>query len=179
MQVFGDSQLFRTLRPSVLGGQGRLVARLGLQPLHMRVHCVSRSLAFGKRLEKILGLLKSACDASVNVVTLLKIDVLKKIAAYCAGRNGVAIHVDPVQVRDRTLHWHQSLAEVIVNAGLYVRRHHRSYPVLPSPVVRIPKPAGTIGSIRKSASPSAPSGTRYLLIQAYFSFSRSLYLCNF
>src|SRR5712664_2339426 len=134
----------------------------------MRVHCVSRSLAFGKRLEKILGLLERARDASVKVVTLLKVDVLKKIAAHGAGRDGVAIHVDPVQVRDRTLHWHQSLAEVIVNAGFYVRRHHRSYPVLPSPVVRIPKPAGTIGSIRKSASPSAPSGTRYLLIQVYF-----------
>ena len=130
LQIFSDSYLFRTLRSSVLGGHGGFVARPGLQPLYMRVHGASWRLVFGKRLKIIPGQLESAGNAGVNVVTLLKVDVLKEIAAHGTGRNRVAIHIDPVQMRDRSLHWHQSLAEILVNAGFYVPRRHRSFPDL-------------------------------------------------
>ena len=110
LQIFGDSQLLRALGSSVPRGGRRVVARLRLQPLHMLIHRVSRRLPFGKRLQVQFRPLEGACDAGVNVVPLLEVDVLKKIAPHASGRNGVAIHVDAGQLGNHPLHWHQSLA---------------------------------------------------------------------
>jgi hypothetical protein len=100
----------------------------------MLIHRVSRSLAFGKRLQVLLRSLEGVCDASVNVVTLLKVDVLKKIAPYASGRNGIAIHIDAGQLGNHTLHRHQSFAKVLANAGFY-RPPHNTDPALPLPLV--------------------------------------------
>src|SRR5450759_3427960 len=105
--------------------------------MHMIIHRLSRSLAFGKRLQILRGQLESACDARVNVVTLLKIDVLKEIAAHTSSGDGVTVHVYPGQLGNRTLHGHQSLAEVLVDAGVYLRRRHSRDSVLPPPFVDI------------------------------------------
>src|ERR1700694_5430391 len=103
----------------------------------MVIHRISQSLAFGKRLQILHGQLDSACDARLNVVTLLKIDVLKEIAADTSSGDGVAVHVYPSQLGNLTFHGHQSLAEVLVNAGVYLRRHHSRHSVLPPPFVAI------------------------------------------
>ena len=94
--------------------------------MHMIIHRLSRSLAFGKRPQILRGQLESACDARVNVVTLLKIDVLKEIAAHTSSGDGVAVHVYPGQLGNRTLHGHQSLAEVLVNTEFYLGCHHKN-----------------------------------------------------
>src|ERR1019366_7322488 len=115
--------------------------------MHMIIHRLSRSLAFGKRLQILRGQLESACDARVNVVTLLKIDVLKEIAAHTSSGDGVAVHVYPSQLGNRTLHGHQSLAEVLVDAGVYLRHRHSRDSVLPPPFVDIRESTMNIMSI--------------------------------
>src|ERR1035437_5305309 len=115
--------------------------------MHMIIHRLSRSLAFGKRLQILRGQLESACDARVNVVTLLKIDVLKEIAAHTSSGDGVAVHVYPGQLGNRTLHGHQSLAAVLVDAGVYLRRHHSRDWVLPPRFVDIGESTMNIMSI--------------------------------
>jgi hypothetical protein len=62
---------------------------------------------------------ESSGDASVNVVSLLEIDVLEQIASDTSSWNRIAVHVDPSQSGNRAFHWHESLAEVFVNAGIY------------------------------------------------------------
>src|SRR2546430_10555255 len=93
----------------------------------MIIHGISNVLAFGKGLQILRGQFESACDASVNIVTLLKIDVFEEIAAHSSSWNGIAVHVDSGQVGDRTFHRHQPLAKVLVNAGIDLRRHHKSF----------------------------------------------------
>ena len=105
----------------------------------MIIYRISRSLARGEWLQILRGHFKSACDARVNVVTLLKIDVFKEIAAHGSSGDGVAIHVDSDQVGNRALHWHQPLAKVLVNAGIDLWRHHKSSSMLPSPFLDILK----------------------------------------
>src|ERR1039458_9320108 len=61
-----------------------------------------------------------------DVVSLLKVDVLKEIAAHRPGRNGVAVHIDAGNLGDRTLNRHQSLAEVLVNTEFYLGCHHKN-----------------------------------------------------
>src|SRR5260370_41184734 len=90
----------------------------------MLIHRVSRSPFFGKRLKVLLRPLEGACDASVNVVTLLKVDVLKKIAPHASGGNGIAKHLEAGQLGNHTPHGHQFLAKVLVNAGFYWRPHN-------------------------------------------------------
>src|SRR5438093_10062883 len=103
----------------------------------MIIHRVPRNLVFGKRLQILPGQFESACDARVNVVALLKVNVFKEIAAYRSCGDGVAVHVDPGQLRNRTFHWHQSLAQVLVNSEVYLRCRHSQDLVSPSPFASI------------------------------------------
>src|SRR5260370_20195957 len=96
----------------------------------MRIHRVSKGLAFENRLQVLLGQLECTCDARVDVVTLLKVDVFKEIAAHRAGRNGVAIHIDAGELGDGALNWHQSLAEVLVNGEFYLGCRHKNGSVM-------------------------------------------------
>src|SRR6266849_71414 len=130
----------------------------------MSIHGVSRSLALGKRLQVILGQLEGPRDARVNVVALLKIDVLKKIAAHASGGDGVAIQFDPLQLGNRALDRHQSLAKVFVDAGFYLPRRHRSHP-----------------NCRHQSASQLEQVKVYFgidLVRPYFPCSRSLYLCS-
>src|SRR4030095_14874979 len=104
----------------------------------MIIHRVPRSLVFGKRLQILCGQLESACDTRVNVVALLKVNVFKEITAYRSCRDGVAVHVDPGQLRNSTFHWHQSLAQVLINTEVYLWRRH-SQDFLSCACARIPK----------------------------------------
>ena len=81
----------------------------------MGVYGISRCPPFGKRCDVIFGELQGACNSRINVVALLKIDVLKEIATHRPSRNRVAVHVDPGQLRNCTLYRHQPLAQVLVN----------------------------------------------------------------
>jgi hypothetical protein len=83
-------------------------------------------MAFENGLQVLLGQLECTCDARVDVVTLLKIDVLKEIAAHRPGWNGVAIHIDTGELGNGTLNWHQSLAEVLVNGEFYLGCRHKN-----------------------------------------------------
>ena len=55
---------------------------------------------------------------SVNVVTLLKIDVFKKIPADSSGRNLIPEHLDTRNVRDRPFHGHQPLAQIVIDSRI-------------------------------------------------------------
>src|SRR5713101_8544401 len=99
----------------------------------MRIHRVSKGLAFENRLQVLLRQLECTCDARVDVVTLLKVDVLKEIAAHRPGRNGVAIHIDAGELGNGTLNWHQSLAEVLVNGEFYMGCRHKNDSVMRVP----------------------------------------------
>ena len=61
----------------------------------------------------------STRDASINIVALLKVDVLKKIATDCSSRNGVAIHIDAGELRDCTFNRHESLAQILVDSKFF------------------------------------------------------------
>jgi hypothetical protein len=50
----------------------------------------------------------------VDVVTLLKIDVLKKVADHSSGGNRIPEHLE--DVRNRTFHRHQPLAQEFIDA---------------------------------------------------------------
>src|SRR6266436_561445 len=110
----------------------------------MRIHRVPKGLALENRLQVLLGQLECAFDARVDVVTLLKVDVLKEIAAHRPGRNGVAVHIDAGELGNGTLYWHQSLAEVLVNGEFYLGCHHKNDSVRRSPVHIMGSPVGTI-----------------------------------
>src|SRR5713101_3343109 len=125
----------------------------------MRIHRVSKRVAFENRLQVILGQLECTCDARVDVVTLLKVDVLKEIAAHRPGRNGVAIHLDAGELRNGTLNWHQSLAEVLVNGEFYLGCRHKNDSVRRFPVHILGSPMGTIklyGSLGADIQRSSP-----------------------
>jgi hypothetical protein len=57
----------------------------------MSIHRVSKGLAFQNRLRVLLGQLECTCDTGVDVVTLLKVDVLKEIAASPTGPAGMEL----------------------------------------------------------------------------------------
>src|SRR5216684_4826671 len=121
----------------------------------MCIHRIPKRVAFGNRLQVILGQLECTCDTGVDVVTLLKVDVLKEIAAHRPGRNGVAIHLDAGELRNGTLNWHQSLAEVLVNGEFYLGCRHKNDSVRQFPVHILGSSVGTIelyGSLARTPS---------------------------
>ena len=136
----------------------------------MRIHRVSKGLAFENRLQVLLGQLERTCDARVDVVTLLKVDVLKEIAAHRPGGNGVAIHIDAVESGNGTLNWHQSLAEVLINGEFYFGRRHKNDSVRRFPVHILGSPMGTIELYGSQVS--LPSTDR--LLDALNSFQTAL-----
>src|ERR1700759_4088491 len=73
-----------------------------------------------------------APNPGVNVIALLKIDVLKEIPIRACRRNRVAVHFYPIQMRDRTLNWLQPLAKIVIEyrryAGAVPDRVHCSFP---------------------------------------------------
>src|SRR4051794_25302716 len=89
----------------------------------MVVNYISRNLPKLKRLQILCGQAHSARNAGVDVIALLKINVLKEIAAYASSRNRIPIHVGPGKLRDRPLYRHQSLAQVLVDTSFHLNRH--------------------------------------------------------
>ena len=82
-----------------------------------------------------------------DIVTLLKVDVLKKVAAHGPSRNRVAIHIDAGELWNRTLHRHEPLAEVLVNGEfLWWHRHNTPlrYGILPTLTLTILAGAGIV-----------------------------------
>src|SRR5260370_24910371 len=80
-------------------------------------------MAFGEGFQLFFGQPKSAGYTSIDVIALLKIDVLEEITTDTSGGNGIPIHIRPGQVRDRALDPHQSLAEALANTGVYLTCH--------------------------------------------------------
>ena len=62
--------------------------------------------------------MEGARDTGVNVIALLKVDVLEEIAAHASCGNGITVYVGSGKMRDRALYRHQSLAEILVNPWL-------------------------------------------------------------
>jgi len=62
--------------------------------------------------------MEGARDSGIDVIALLKVDVLEEIAAHASCGNGITVYVGPGQMWDRALYRHQSLAEILVNPGL-------------------------------------------------------------
>src|SRR5215470_458023 len=89
----------------------------------MVVDHIARNPVLGKRIQVLRREPECACDSCVDVIALLEIDVLEQIAADASRGNGIPIHIDSVQMRDRPLHRHQPLAEVLVNSGLNLSCH--------------------------------------------------------
>ena len=84
----------------------------------MVIHHIACRLPGLQRLEIALRKFGRPGDAAVDVVALLKVDVLEEVAANRARGNGVAIHIDARQLRDRAFDRHQSLAKRFGYGGL-------------------------------------------------------------
>ncbi len=54
-------------------------------------------------------------NAGIDIVTLLKIDVLEEVAAHNSHRNRVPKHLDAGNVRNPAFNRHQPLAEIFIN----------------------------------------------------------------
>jgi hypothetical protein len=83
---------------------------------HMVIHHIVRRSPSRQRVEIELRKFERPGDAAVDVVALLKVDVLKKVADPPRG-NGVAIRIDFRQLRDRAFDRHQALAKIFVDCG--------------------------------------------------------------
>lgn len=77
-------------------------------------------------LQKLLREPVCAADPRIEIVPLLKIDVLEQIAARSGRRERVAVHVDSVQLRDDSFNRHQPLTQVLANPGLDCRILHKA-----------------------------------------------------
>src|SRR5215467_15672749 len=82
----------------------------------MIVNRITRRRTWWERLEKLLGQLQGPLNARIDVIALLKIYIFVQVAANRSGRSGIAEHLDPLHMRDRTLHRHKPLAQIIINA---------------------------------------------------------------
>ena len=100
--------------------------------MHVRIDAVSRSLALRRSIQVLSRELDGISDTRIYVVSLLKIDVFKKIAAHRPCRDGVAVHFDSPHVGNRTLHRHQPLTQVLIDAEFQLSRCH-----VPKPMRRL------------------------------------------
>src|SRR5580704_19615431 len=82
----------------------------------MIVHRIARQSTCRQGLEILLRSLQGPLNARINVVALLKVYVLKQIAADSSRGNGTTVHLDALHMRNRTLHGHKALAEVFINS---------------------------------------------------------------
>jgi len=83
----------------------------------MVIHHIARRLPSRQRIKIKLCKFERPGDAAVDVVALLKADVFEEVAANRRRGNGVAIHIDARQLRDRAFDRHQSLAKIFVDCG--------------------------------------------------------------
>src|SRR5258708_5441516 len=90
----------------------------------MIVHRIAQRLAWGEWLEILPGELQGAGDARVDVVALLEVDVFEEVSTDYSGRDGVAVHVDSRQLRNRAFHGHEALAQVFVDCRVHLFRSH-------------------------------------------------------
>jgi len=81
------------------------------------IHHIPRRLPSRQRVEIELRKFERPGDAAVDVVALLKVDVLEEVATNRPRGNGVAIHLDARQLRDRAFDRHQALAKIFVDCG--------------------------------------------------------------
>src|SRR5580658_3065061 len=91
----------------------------------MIVHRIARQRPYRQRLEILLRSLQGPLNARIDVVALLKVYVLKQIAADRSRWNRTAVHLDALHMRDRTLHGHKSLAQVFINTRRHVGCGHK------------------------------------------------------
>src|SRR5580658_10338812 len=91
----------------------------------MIVHRIARQRPYRQRLEILLRSLQGPLNARINVVALLKVYVLKQIAADRSGGDGTTVHLDALHMRDRALHGHKALTKVFINRRRRVGCGHR------------------------------------------------------
>ncbi len=86
----------------------------------MIVHRIPRRRPRWKRYEIIFRPLQGLLNALVDVVTLLEVDVFEQVAAHRTGGNGIPVHVDSGEVRNRAFYRLQSFAQIFVDARVWV-----------------------------------------------------------
>src|SRR5262249_10607461 len=64
-------------------------------------------------------------NAGIKIVSLSKIYVLEKISADGFCGNGIAVHLNAREIRDRTFDGHQPFTQVFVDCGRHVARGYR------------------------------------------------------
>src|SRR5580692_1126049 len=90
----------------------------------MIVHRIARRRPCRQWLEILLRSLQGPLNARIDVVALLKVYVLKQIAADRSRGNRTAVHLDTLHMRNRTLNGHKSLAQVFINTRRHVGCGH-------------------------------------------------------
>ena len=123
-QGLGNPYLIGAARKSVFGFHLRPEAGSAFQPLDVIVDGIAHERAGRQRFEEFLRQALSTMDAGVDVVTLLEIDVLEKIAADRSHRDRIAEHLDAGKVRDYPFCRHQAIAQVFVDAWSSVEVAH-------------------------------------------------------
>src|SRR5438876_3993732 len=66
---------------------------------------------------------KGSRDTRVDVIALLKVDVLEEIAAHASRGNGIPVHVGSGQMWDRALYRHQPFAEILIDTRFHLNCH--------------------------------------------------------
>jgi len=77
-------------------------------------------------LDQVRAVMESLPVRSVNLGTLLKVDVFEKVTANGSRRNRIPEHLDAGKMRNRTFHWHQALAQVLIDTRNGVCIRHRT-----------------------------------------------------
>src|SRR5215471_7344761 len=96
----------------------------------MIVNRITRGRTWWERLEKLLRQLQRALNARIDVIALLKIYIFVQVAANRSGRSGIAEHLDPLHMRDRSFHRHKPLAQILIDtwSGVSVCHKRNSRP---------------------------------------------------
>ena len=115
MEVFGNADLFGAFGEAEFGFHFRGVVGAAVEPFDVVVYGVANGDAGRQRFEIFGGEVVGSLNASIDVVTLIEVDVLEEVAADGSGGDGVAEHFDSGEVRNRSIDWHQSLPKVFID----------------------------------------------------------------
>jgi hypothetical protein len=81
----------------------------------MLVHRITRRSIWREGLEEFFRQLQGSLNTCIDIVTLLEVYVFKQVAADGSRGNGISVHLDPWEMRNRTFHWHQSLEQIFLD----------------------------------------------------------------
>src|SRR4051794_22687984 len=117
LQVLGAALALEAASVSISKFCLHSVFGVGPEPVNkvIGVAAAWRSVGLGR--EQVFGQAQCFADSSVEVVTLVKVDVFKKVASHGLGRMTLTIDVDTGEMRDCTFDGREPVAQIFGNVG--------------------------------------------------------------